>query len=130
MHDQLLGVSSYYDCQAGLMCYLHVGAEISLNAYLDGKPVAFGEKAHILKAVTGSLAFLDRRSLSVVTNKPGFRARNCWPHTGPTPAFLFLKGERKGKGYIAAPAYVSSLAEAKTMSVTKPVRAGGQEQNI
>eukprot|EP00983_Pelagomonas_calceolata_P003402 111102-Pelagomonas_calceolata.AAC.1 len=36
----------------------------------------------------------------------------------------------KGKGYITVPAYVGSLAEAKTVPVTKPVRGGKQERNI
>eukprot|EP00983_Pelagomonas_calceolata_P008172 266292-Pelagomonas_calceolata.AAC.1 len=31
---------------------------------------------------------------------------------------------------IAVPAYIGSLVEAKKVHVTKPVRAGGQEQNI
>eukprot|EP00983_Pelagomonas_calceolata_P101726 1158730-Pelagomonas_calceolata.AAC.8 len=38
--------------------------------------------------------------------------------------------ERKGKGYIAVPAYVGSLAEAKKMPVTKSVQAEEQEQNM
>eukprot|EP00983_Pelagomonas_calceolata_P035367 1105942-Pelagomonas_calceolata.AAC.5 len=37
---------------------------------------------------------------------------------------------QKGKGFIAVPAYVGSLAAVKTVPVTKPVRAGEQEQNI
>eukprot|EP00983_Pelagomonas_calceolata_P116729 1160341-Pelagomonas_calceolata.AAC.8 len=37
---------------------------------------------------------------------------------------------RKGKGCIAVPAYAGSLAEAKMVLVTKPVQAGGQEENI
>eukprot|EP00983_Pelagomonas_calceolata_P124066 1161069-Pelagomonas_calceolata.AAC.2 len=36
----------------------------------------------------------------------------------------------KGKGYIVVPAYVGSLAEAKKVPVTKPVRSGEQKQKI
>eukprot|EP00983_Pelagomonas_calceolata_P046294 1140095-Pelagomonas_calceolata.AAC.1 len=37
---------------------------------------------------------------------------------------------RKGKGYMAVPAYVGSLAEAKTVPVANPVQAGEQEQDM
>eukprot|EP00983_Pelagomonas_calceolata_P060979 1146613-Pelagomonas_calceolata.AAC.3 len=37
--------------------------------------------------------------------------------------------ERKGKGFIAVPAYVGSLAEAKKVPVTKPIRSREQKQN-
>eukprot|EP00983_Pelagomonas_calceolata_P035291 1103477-Pelagomonas_calceolata.AAC.10 len=39
----------------------------------------------------------------------------------------FLK---QGKGYLALRAYEGSLAAAKTMPVTKPVRAGEEKQKI
>eukprot|EP00983_Pelagomonas_calceolata_P102793 1158846-Pelagomonas_calceolata.AAC.5 len=38
--------------------------------------------------------------------------------------------ERKEKNCLAVPAHVGSLAEAKMVPVTKPVRAGGLEQYI
>eukprot|EP00983_Pelagomonas_calceolata_P070779 1150927-Pelagomonas_calceolata.AAC.8 len=38
--------------------------------------------------------------------------------------FKVSKG-KKGKGYIAVPAYKGSLAEAKKVAVTKPVRSKG-----
>eukprot|EP00983_Pelagomonas_calceolata_P061541 1146870-Pelagomonas_calceolata.AAC.3 len=36
----------------------------------------------------------------------------------------------KGKGYIAVPAYVGSLAGAKKVPVTKPIRSGEQKHKI
>eukprot|EP00983_Pelagomonas_calceolata_P060212 1146279-Pelagomonas_calceolata.AAC.5 len=51
---------------------------------------------------------------------------NCGPRMGKFPAHL--DWVRKGKGYIAVSAFVGSLAEAQTVPVTKPVRAGDQEQ--
>eukprot|EP00983_Pelagomonas_calceolata_P084745 1156421-Pelagomonas_calceolata.AAC.1 len=45
---------------------------------------------------------------------------SCCPGTPP----------RKGEGPVAVPAYLGSLAEVKTVPVTKPVRAEEQKQNI
>eukprot|EP00983_Pelagomonas_calceolata_P068328 1149872-Pelagomonas_calceolata.AAC.3 len=49
------------------------------------------------------------------------KAIDCW---------LIMKNdfqERKGKDYIAVPAYVGSLAEAKNAPVSKSIRFGGQK---
>eukprot|EP00983_Pelagomonas_calceolata_P085577 1156591-Pelagomonas_calceolata.AAC.1 len=54
------------------------------------------------------------------------------PPSGPVQSVLGMnrRDTRKEKSYIAVPAYVGSLAGVKVVPLTKPGRAGEQEQNI